>query len=142
SAPPVLLAVAPCGRPTTDHPCDRCRRPFWRQGWPRATAPFGHPATSRPCGHRAIIDRARRLAATGRACRLATTNRAHGRLLPMRATAYKHPAVPLQGALATTGCPYSRPSLGWPPLQGVWPWSTIPTRGLAMAGRPLSLCSL
>ncbi|RRT36279.1 hypothetical protein B296_00046587 [Ensete ventricosum] len=41
------------------------------------------------------------------------------------------PTVPLQGALATTGCPCSQHGRGWPPEQRAWPWPATLAGGLA-----------
>ncbi|RWW81724.1 hypothetical protein BHE74_00009857 [Ensete ventricosum] len=41
---------------------------------------------------------------------------------------WQHPTAPLQRALATTGCPYSRPGCGWPHLQRAWSMASHPCR--------------
>ncbi|RWV83540.1 hypothetical protein GW17_00054832 [Ensete ventricosum] len=47
-----------------------------------------------------------------------------------------HLIAPLRGGLAIAGCPYNRPSHGWSPTQGAWPWPATPASAGGLASCP------
>ncbi|RWW03530.1 hypothetical protein GW17_00033308 [Ensete ventricosum] len=105
------------------HPCDRCRRPCWQQGWPQAVDPCGCPAVGPLCRRRATNRCARGLAVAGCA-----RKRRPCWLMPLRAKSAsltgccpcERHRPPLRAgpgrSLGVGGRPYMGADRGWPPL--------------------------